>query len=227
MKTFVAVALFAFSMLVCGCDARLDERGTGNSSGLPRKNPAVLPWPPGEGPMADAQHEFVAANSLEASGRHSDALLLYKRIASLSPQFGDEAGLGAARCLLAMDKPAPALAALEPLNIPAQNRLDHEKLALAGQALLMQRKFRAAEAALTHALGGVGEEHTDTPWAPAAYANFGKALLENDKAEEASAAYRVAARLYAAVGRRDRAATCRDMQVTIDEWLEERNRRGY
>jgi hypothetical protein len=167
------------------------------------------------------------ANSLETAGRHSEALLVYRRIGSLSPQFADEAGLGAARCLLAMDRPAPALAALEPLGVPAANCLEREKLALAGQALLLQRKYKTAESALSRALNGAGEECSGLPWEAAAYANFGKALLENDKTGEASRAYGTAARLYAVAGRMDKAATCRDLQATIDEWLAERYRRGY
>jgi tetratricopeptide (TPR) repeat protein len=227
MKSLIAAALLAVFMVACGCNSRRDDRRPGDSSDRPRKTPAVSPWPSGEDQTADARREFGAANSLEASGRYPDALPLYERVASLSPQFGDAAGLGAARCFLAMGKPAPALAALGPLANPALNDPDHEKLALAGQALLMQRKFRAAETVLARAAGAFGGEYPNRSWAPAAYANFGKALLENDKAGEAATAYGIAARLYAASGQRDKAATCRDMQVTIDEWLEERDRRGY
>ena len=220
MRTIFSIALsLLLSMGLCGCESQDGGGQPGGSERTPRQRET--------GAAAEERGELNHAASLEAAGRHQEALLAYRRAGLSSPSFRDESDFGIARCLLAMDRPEPALAALEPLAVHPESAFDRERLALAGQAFLLQKRYRTAEKILSRAANGFEPELQNARWLAAAYANLGKALLENDKADEASSAYGAAAGLFAASGQRDKAATCRDMQMTIDEWLEDRDRHGY
>ena len=226
MRLILATA-FSCVFLLSGCagfrDRKHDEV---DDAAIVQSEPAALTWPAGEGPEAEAGRDLEQAASLEAASRYDEALLAYKR-AHTHPPLALTASLVVSRCLLALDRPAPALAALEPITIPPVDDIGRKKLALAGQALLMQKNFRAAEKALSWAQDGIDERVADALWAAAAAANLATSLLENDKIEEAYDAYGRASRLYASLGQREKAATCSRMRREIDELLYERRRFGY
>lgn len=173
----------------------------------------------GENGEAGLSPQRRQALELERQGRYVDALVLYQRMREDGVE-PEEGALGAARCLLRMNKPPAALAALSPLPEHAANVRQRQILALAGQALLQMKSHKRAREALDAALKGYDGGTRPPQWAGAAYANLGTARLEDGDVPGATAAFRNAGEVYALLGAQKEADECMRVAVGLDRIAE-------
>jgi hypothetical protein len=131
----------------------------------------------------------------------------------------EDARLGAARCLIAMDQCQAALVMLTPLPAKASNDRERRRLALAAEAMLRLGVWAHAESLAELALSNLAPEPTQDTWAAACSANLAKAYLENDKPAQSAAMYRLAARRFQAADRSQAATACMALALEIEKAL--------
>jgi tetratricopeptide (TPR) repeat protein len=160
--------------------------------------------------------------ALEKSGAWRDAFIGYRSVLAKSADeaIAEEARLGAARCLIAMEQHQAALAMLSPLPDKAASDGGRRRLALAAEAMLRLGVWAHAESLAEVALSDLHPDVHSGLWAAACSANLAKAYLENDKPAKSAAMYRSASRRFQSAGRAQAATECMALALEIEKALD-------
>lgn len=154
---------------------------------------------------------YAEACGLERQRQHLEALKLFKSASdeTLDQDLAAKADLGAARCLIHLGELKPALRALGELPAEPKSMLDRKRLAVAGEIFSRLGRPKDVEPALEVALANAETSaDSELDWAPAAYANLGKAYLDNHKIHHALAMYYRAHELFELKGDKAAAVHC-------------------
>jgi tetratricopeptide (TPR) repeat protein len=145
----IFLTLFLVGMLsAMGCHS-LPERGAVKTFLYFGKRKPVVDTAPAELCRLDR------ARLLQRKKNYYEAIICYREILDTSKDRceSDMAKIGLGQCLIATAKYAAALKALEPLPLEVHSDLDAQKLAVAGEVLLCQRRWEEAETHLARAVG--------------------------------------------------------------------------
>ncbi|MDR1382664.1 MAG: tetratricopeptide repeat protein [Planctomycetaceae bacterium] len=212
------ILLILLTLFFSGCH-NLPERGSIKS---------LLPF--GKKDIADTSltniPPFDRARLLQEKKEYNDAVALYKAVLETekTPEIREQVKVFLAQCLTAMTHYAAALKVLEPLPLEIYCDTDAQKLAVAGEILLRQRRENEAVVYLEIAVGSQDLEALTKPipdgsaenivfpdWLPAASANLACAYIQSDKPQNAGVLYEFAAKLYQQRYQYRQAEQCRRM----------------
>jgi tetratricopeptide (TPR) repeat protein len=161
-------------------------------------------------------------NALERSGAWEDAFIGYRSVLAnpADETTTEDARLGGARCLIAMEQHHAALAMLSPLPDKTVRNRDRRRLALAAEAMMRLGDWAHAESLAEVALSGLDPDVGLEPWVAVCCANLAKAYLENDKPNKSAAMFRSASRRFQLDGREQAATECLALALEIEKILE-------
>lgn len=159
--------------------------------------------------------------ALYGRGRHAEALIEFRKVkdGAESSEDREEARYGVAKCLVKMEYFAQAVEVLGPFSPSPQTDTARRRLALAGQAMLLDERPADAETLLEIALAGRDEPGEPPAWLGPCSANLGCAYLRNGKPAKAMTMYERAAGLFRRSGRTDAAAKAEEMARSLKEAL--------
>jgi tetratricopeptide (TPR) repeat protein len=195
-------------LMMFGC-ATTDPKPAGNRAAVPSD------------PLAQAQ-------TLEQRGDDEQAFIGYRSVLNdpANPSAAKVAQLGAARCLIAMERYVPALVMLEPMPERVSGGFDRRRLALGAEAMLRLGVPAHAESLAEVALADLPPGQQTNPWVAACRANLAKAYLENDKPAKAAAMYRAASESFRSINRPGSAAECLALALEIEKALADSEPQG-
>ncbi len=207
MKNLLITACFC--MVLIGCAS--------NAVKLPLDETAAA-----EKVLGKAEDLLNKLAALERARAWEEAFIGYRSVLAnpASEAISEDARLGAARCLIAMEQHHAALAMLSPLPDKAARDRDRRRLALAAEAMMRLGDWAHAESLAEVALSGLDPELDFDTWVAVCSANLAKAYLENDKPNKSAAMYRSASRRFELNGREQAAMECLALALDIDRILD-------
>ncbi|MDR1491415.1 MAG: tetratricopeptide repeat protein [Planctomycetaceae bacterium] len=201
---------------------------------LPEKDAIKSFLPFGKKDVADTSSTNLTpldrAKFLQEKKEYPDAIAQYKAVleTKIDAASREQAKIGLSQCLTAIAHYAAALKALEPLPLDVRCDTDAQKLAVAGEILLRQRRESEAVVYLEIAAGSIdlesvtaslsSSDNSDNDndaafpdWLPAAAANLASAYTKTDKPQSAVVMYEFAEKLYLRRRQYRQAEQCRQM----------------
>jgi len=154
--------------------------------------------------------------SLYGRGQYPEAVIEFRKVMAYgrTVEEREDGRFGLAKCLIRMEMFAQAVDTLGPFSTSPQTDATRRRMALAGQAMLLDGRTGDAETLLEIAL--TDRDAPDVPpWMGACSANLARAYLYNDKPAKAVTMYEKAADIFRQAGRADAATRAEEMAESL------------